>query len=269
MSTIIDTIQAIIQQELRRVRIAELGLVEAVYPHSDSDDTDNYGCDVRLKNSGLLLKRVPIATNHIGTAAVPYVGDLVLLNFDQGSINQAIVVARLYSDADRPPLNNPNEVISRIPLAEDDEKTIKSAVRNIQDNSPPREILLEMPPKITLRINDGTVQATAGQIDMTLDQSSGSGGTVTVTAGRTKITMTQDGEVKIDAAGNISLLTQTGDLSIEGNSITITSHTDITIQAQAGQATLQGSLGVTVDGGLSTTIQGVSNTITGITSFSM
>ncbi len=88
MSTIVDTIQAIIQQELRRVRIAELGVVEAVYPHSATDDDDNYGCDVRLKNSNLLLKRVPIATNHIGTA-IPYKGDLVLLNFDQGSVNQA------------------------------------------------------------------------------------------------------------------------------------------------------------------------------------
>ncbi len=267
MSTIIDTIQAIIQQELRRVRIAELGVVEEVYPHSESDDTDNYGCDVRLKNSGLQLKRVPIATNHIGTAAIPYKGDLVLLNFDQGSINQAIIVGRLYSDVDRPPLNNPYEIISRIPLAEADEKTIKSAMRNIQSNPSPREILIEMPPKITLRINDGTVKATAGQTEMTLDQSNESGGTVTVFAGRTKITMNQDGDVAIEAVGGMSLKA-TGDLSIEGLSVTIKSNTQVDIEATT-QATLKGSLGVTIDGGLSTTIQGVSNTISGITSFSM
>jgi hypothetical protein len=91
MSTIVDTIQAIIHHELRQVRVAELGVVEAVFSHSVADDDDNYGCDVRLKNSGLLLRRVPVATGHIGTAAIPYVGDLVLVLFHQGDVNQPII----------------------------------------------------------------------------------------------------------------------------------------------------------------------------------
>ena len=77
MSSIVETIQEIIRHELRAVRTSELGVVEAVYSHSDDSDNDNYGCDVRLKNSGLLLKRVPIVTNHIGTVAVPNINDLV------------------------------------------------------------------------------------------------------------------------------------------------------------------------------------------------
>ena len=56
MTTIVNTLQQIIRHELRALHIAELGLVEAVYPHSSGSDNDNYGCDVRLKNSGLLLK---------------------------------------------------------------------------------------------------------------------------------------------------------------------------------------------------------------------
>jgi len=55
MSTIVSTIQEIVRQELRSLRVAELGVVEAVFPHSSASDKDNYGCDVRLKNSGLLL----------------------------------------------------------------------------------------------------------------------------------------------------------------------------------------------------------------------
>jgi hypothetical protein len=54
-NSIVSTIQRIIRQELRRVRIAELGVVEAVDPHGRAAGTENYGCDVRLKNSGLLL----------------------------------------------------------------------------------------------------------------------------------------------------------------------------------------------------------------------
>src|SRR5436309_9010940 len=60
MSTIVNTLQEIVRHELRGLRVAELGVVEAVLPHAAAGDHDNYACDVRLKNSGLLLKRVPV-----------------------------------------------------------------------------------------------------------------------------------------------------------------------------------------------------------------
>jgi phage baseplate assembly protein gpV len=266
VSTIVNTIQEIVRQELRSVRVAELGMVEEVYPHSSANDTDNYGCDVRLKNSGLLLKRVPVATGHIGTVAIPNKGDLVLLAFHKGDVNQAIVIGRLYNDDDRSPLNNPNEVIFRLPLSEADEKTVKAAIRNIQANSPPREVIMEMPPKITVRISDGTVRATAGKSEMKLDQPDGSGGTVTVVAGQTKITMNQDGDVTVEAAGAMTLKATT-DLSIEAQSVKISSNTNVDIEAQV-QATLKGTVGATVDGGASATLKGAMVSINGMTSFS-
>jgi phage baseplate assembly protein gpV len=222
MSTIVDTIQAIVRQELRSVRVADQGVVEEVYPHRGNGDKDNYGCDVRLKNSGLLLKRVPIATGHIGTAMIPNVGDLVLVTFDKGDVNQPIVIGRLYNGDDRPPLNDSNEVIFRLPLAEADDKTVKAAIRNISDNDPPREILMEMPPKITLHINDGIVHAMAGKIEMKLDQTNQTGGTVTVLAGGTKIVMNQDGDITIEAKGAMTLKAAK-DISIEGMNINLKS----------------------------------------------
>lgn len=230
MSTIVDTIQAIVRQELRSVRVADQGVVEKVYPHRDGGDKDNYGCDVRLKNSGLLLKRVPIATGHIGTAMIPNVGDLVLMTFDKGDINQPIVIGRLYNGDDRPPLNDSNEVIFRLPLAEADDKTVKAAIRNISDNDPPREILMEMPPKITLHINDGIVHATAGKIEMKLDQTNQTGGTVTVLAGGTKIVMNQDGDITIEAKGALTFKAAK-DISIEGMNIKLKSTAKTSIDA--------------------------------------
>ena len=267
MDSIVTTIQEIIRHELRGVRVAELGLVEEVYPHSANGDRDNYGCDVRLKNSGLLLKRVPIATGHIGTAAIPNKGDLVLLAFDKGDVNQPIVIGRLYNDTDRPPLNNPNEVIFRLPLAEADDKTVRAAIRNIEANSPRREMIVEMPPKITVRITDGTVRATAGKTEMKLDQPDGSGGTVTVVAGRTKITMNQDGDVVVEAAGSMSLKA-TRDVSIEGQNVMIKGQLKTDIEAGT-QASLKANMGATVDGGLSATVQGATLSLKGITQFSM
>lgn len=266
MSTIVDTIQEIVRHELRSVRMTELGLVEEVYPHSGASDNDNYGSDVRLKNSGLLLKRVPLAIGHIGTAAIPNKGDLVLLAFDKGDVNQPIIVGRLYNEKQRPPLNNPDEVIFRLPLAEGDDKTIKGGIRNHQSQSPPREIIFEMPPKITVRITDGTVRATAGKTEMKLDQPDGSGGTVTVVAGRTKITMNQDGDVTVEAAANMTLKA-TGDMKIEGQNVTVEGKMNTDIKAGM-QATLKANMGATVDGGLSGTLKGATVAINGITSFS-
>jgi uncharacterized protein involved in type VI secretion and phage assembly len=265
VSTIVETIQQIIQHELRSVRVAELGLVEAIYPHSSSSDDDNYGCDVRLKNSGLLLKNVPVATGHIGTVAIPNINDLVLVAFFDGDVNQGIIIGRLYNDADRPPLNNSDEVIFRLPLAADDSKTIKAAIRNHQDNSPPREMIVEMPPKITVRMTDGTVRATAGQSEMTLDQPNGSGGTVTIMAGQTKITMNQDGDVTVEAAGAMTLKANS-DISIEGMNVSIKGQLQVSMEAGT-EVSVQGNTGATIDGGLAATVQGATISVNGLTSF--
>jgi phage baseplate assembly protein gpV len=266
LSTIVHTIQEIVRHEMRRLRVTELGIVEAVYPHSAGGDDDNYGCDVRLKNSGLLLKRVPVLTGHIGSAAIPNVGDLVLLAFDKGDVNQPVLLGRLYNEKARPPLNNPDELIFRLPLAAADDKTLKAAIRNLKGNSPPREILVEMPPKITVRVTDGTVRATAGKTEMKLDQPEGGGGTVTVLAGRTKITMNQDGDVVVEAAGSMSLKAN-GDLSLQGTNIKIKGQANVSVEA-GSQATLKGNATATVQGGASTSVKGAMVAIQGQTTFS-
>lgn len=265
MGTIVETIQAIIRQELARVRVSDLGVVEAVGPHRDAGDRDNYGCDVRLKNSGLLLKRVPIATQHIGSAAIPNVGDLVLLTYDRGDVNQPVVIGRLYSDADRPPLNDSREIVTRLPLADADDKTIRTLLRNVQADSPPRQALLEMPPRISILVNDGTVQATAGNTEMKLDQPGAGGGTVTVFAGRSTITISQDGDITVDAAGSLTLKA-VGDLTIQGQSVSIKSVAGTTVQAGT-TAEIKASASATLQAGASATVRGATVSVNGITSF--
>jgi phage baseplate assembly protein gpV len=264
-SSVFGTIRQIVRHELQNVRVSELALVEEIAPHRSGDDQQNYACDVRLKNSGLLLKGVPVVTGHIGTVAIPNKGDLVLLTFDKGDVNQGFIVGRLYTDADRPPVNDANETIFRLPLAEADDKTVKAAIRNLQDQSPPREMIVEMPPKITVRITDGTVRATAGKTEMKLDQPGESGGTVTVTAGRTTITMNQDGDVAVQSAGAISIEAD-GDMSLKGQSVKISSLTGVDIAAQT-QLNLSGTAGATLDGGSGVNLQGAMVSVSGMTSF--
>ncbi|MEM6796704.1 MAG: phage baseplate assembly protein V [Acidobacteriota bacterium] len=266
--TLIGTLQALVQAELRRLRIAELGLVEATYPHAADGDSDNYACDVRLKASGLLLHRVPVATGHVGTAAIPNVGDLVLLNFDRGDVQQPIVVGRLYNDEDRPPINARDEVIFRLPLAESDERTVQASIRNRQDSGdgPPRRLKVELAPKVTLEIHDEGVTATAGAGELKLDQPGASGGVVTLEAGGTRLTLDQDGDLTIEAAGALTLEARRG-LTLKGQSVSIEGRT--TFRAEAGtSATLQGSASAAVKGGASTTVEGGSVRLRGVTEFS-
>lgn len=265
MSSIVETIQKIVRHELGGVRIAELGVVETVLPHSAAGDNDNYGCDVRLKNTGLLLRRVPVATGVVGSVAIPNVGDLVLLSFAHGDINQPIVTGRLYTDDDRPPLNNPNEIITHLPLHAEDNGAIRTAMRNIKNNSPPREIIVEMSPKITVRITDGTVRATAGKSEMTLDQPDGGGGTVTVLAGNTKITMNQDGDVTVEAMGDMTLRSN-GAMSLQaGTNLSVKA--GISASIEAVQVSLQADAVAQIEAGAALQLQGAVVSIGGITSF--
>src|SRR5688572_13768492 len=103
MSGIVETIQAIVRHELARVRVTDLGVVGTVRSNADGGDHDNYGGDVRLKNRGLLLGRVPVATQMVGSVAAPRQGELGMVAYDKGDVNQPVVIGRLYTDEGRPP----------------------------------------------------------------------------------------------------------------------------------------------------------------------
>lgn len=266
MSTIVDTITAIVRHELAAVRTTELGVVQDVHPHASADDDDNYGVDVTLKNSGLTLRRVPVGTGHVGTVGIPNLGDLVLVAFDHGDVNSPVVIARVYDDSARPPLSTTDEIVLRLPLAAADTASVLAALRNHPDADPARELIIEMPPKITVRVVDGSVTATAGQTELRLDQSGSSGGTVRVTAGSTTITLDQDGDAVLESAGSVTLRAA-ADLTLDaGGSVTITAGTSLTAQAGTSAAVKAG-LQASLEGSAGAKVQGATVSVAGQTSF--
>ena len=66
----ISLIQAVVRDELRSFKTAELGVVTKVYAHEAASDKNNYECDVRLRNAGLELKGVPVCTARSGAVAM-------------------------------------------------------------------------------------------------------------------------------------------------------------------------------------------------------
>jgi len=130
----IEVIKKVAESEAKKIHTLELGVVTSTFPHSSDGDKNNYECNVMLKNRDLELKKVPIATQMIGLAHEPTVGDLVLIAFINGNINAPVVIGRLYNDERRPPLNETGEMVifeaaaggAKITINKNGDITIKS-----------------------------------------------------------------------------------------------------------------------------------------------
>jgi len=200
--SIVETIKGITQTELKKFHLPELGVVTSIFPHSSGGDKDNYECNVRLKNSDVELRKVPISTQCIGLVGVPRVGDLVLLVFVNGDINAPIVIGRLYNDEDRPAPSKAEEVVYVPPYAR---------------NPDVRRIYLEFPGGVIFRITDDEVD---------------------VNAGETKVIIQRDGDVIIESKANINVkaegdatLKSKGNMTFSGSSVKIESEKDLNLKS--------------------------------------
>ena len=116
-NSIIGVMKKVAEHEAQRMSLLELGVVTEVFAHAAEGDKDNYQCSVKLKNrkqpdgSDFELRKVPVATGHIGLANIPNVGDLVAVGFVGGDLNAPIILGRLYNDEDVPPNNDAGQVI--------------------------------------------------------------------------------------------------------------------------------------------------------------
>ena len=111
MSDPIELFKFIVREEIRKLKILDIGTVTSVFPHSSSGDKDNYECNVKLRDYDLELRRVPVATQLIGLSYIPSVGDLVLVAYVDGNINAPVIIGRLYNDKQRPPLSKEEEIV--------------------------------------------------------------------------------------------------------------------------------------------------------------
>jgi phage baseplate assembly protein gpV len=196
--SLFDTIRGIVRAELAQVRTAELALVERQHPHAGAGDADNYACTVRLRDSGIVLERVPVATQRIGEVSIPAVGELVLVQFTGGDVNAPIVTGRLYNDQDRPPVNDDGQAVLHLPLGAAD----GDAVHLELHSGGKRELVLKLGSGLTatLRDDDPVVE-------------------LAVDGGKAKLTLGRDGALTLESQGDLKV--KGGDVQLEGTSITI------------------------------------------------
>jgi phage baseplate assembly protein gpV len=195
MEGIIEIMQKVAERETQKIYTTELGLVTAIFPHESDSDDGNYECTVRLKNrkqpdgSDFELRKVPVATHHIGQVNIPNVGDLVLLSFISGDIHAPVIIGRLYNDEDRPPANKEGEYILKHKL--DKGGTIKMDPDGVITITSQEE-------KSVITVKDDEVSLATADGKVTVKMESGG---LTIDVGTNNVTIKSQGNVTVgDAA---------------------------------------------------------------------
>jgi phage baseplate assembly protein gpV len=197
--TLLESIQRVVRSELGRVRTAELGVVQETHPHAEDSDMDNYACTVALRNTGLVLKQVPVATPRIGAVSIPAPGELVLVQFLGGDLNAPVITGRLYNDEDRPPVSAEGEAILHLPLAAADDEAVHVELRH----GDVRELVLKLGAgfSLSMRDDDPTIELDVGggKLTLTIAQD---GATTVKSQGAVELKGT---DVTVDASGKLVL----------------------------------------------------------------
>ncbi|MFE8599101.1 phage baseplate assembly protein V [Archangium violaceum] len=188
MSDLVTIIRAIIREELKSLRLGDVGVVTSAFPHAEGD-AHNHECNVKLREGELELRNVPIATSHIGMVSAPNPGDLVLISYVNGDPQRPIVVGRLYSDERNPPVHAADEWRVESPLQgktslaiDKDQSVVVTAGKTIltlkQDDvvsiQGPSDLKIEVDGNVQVKCADCTVDA-SGNIDL----GTGGGGVIT------------------------------------------------------------------------------------------
>jgi uncharacterized protein involved in type VI secretion and phage assembly len=203
--TLFESIQRIVHDELARVRSAEIGTVDKQHPHAGESDDDNYECTVVLRNSGIVLPRVPVATQRIGSASIPGVGELVLVQFVNGDLNAPVIVGRLYNEEDRPPPNSNGQSVLHVPLGGSDDESVHVEIVSGDE----RAIVVRLGAAMTaeLRDDDPVVQVDVG--------------------GKASVAIARDGGLEVESASSLKLkgsevsIEAQGQLTLKGATVNI------------------------------------------------
>lgn len=220
---VVGLLQTLVRSEMAKLRMAEVGVVQKAYSHESGSDKNNHSVDVKLRDTGLLLPKVPVSVDRIGQSSLPGEGDLVLIQFLGGDLHGAIVTARLYNDEDRPPEAKAKEWVFVCP------DPAESDLRRIH---------IELPEGNELTVEDKQILLKCGATTVKIRN----GGSIEVKSAA-DIVIKADGDINVEAGGDINLKAggklnakASMDMKLEGLSVTAKAQTTATLEgaAQAG-----------------------------------
>lgn len=195
---LLETVRQIVRQEMQRHQGSALAIVVEQHPAE-------YACTVQLRDSQMMLQKTPVATPRMGLASIPEIGDLVLLQFIAGDINQPIICGSLYNDEDTPPDNSAGQWVGQLPLGGE-------AVQVIANSAGTASLELHIGGALTVTLQDDNPVV---RID--------------VGGGSAALTIDSDGSVAI-SGGNTFSIEAGADLVLKGANITLEGSGEVAVK---------------------------------------
>ena len=199
MSRVAELMGAFARDQAERRTFCELAVVTSVFDDSSGDDS--HTASVQLKDSGLALRNLPVASWATGLACLPRVGDVVLVLFPRGSLVSGIVFGQVYSDERRPPKFTKDEIALVWPEARED----RAVIRLDGTDDPKIHMGAGGDGEVSIEMKKGEIRVAASGVVLRLSYGGDSDGIVALEAGGTKIELKQDGDLTVTAAGKLTL----------------------------------------------------------------
>lgn len=191
-----EAVARIARHEVGARTYVSLGVVNDV--HTSAAGAGDYAADVRLRDLGLALPKVPVATGALGFAATLAVGDLVLVAFVEGDVNAPVILGRLYNAELSPPQIADGQLALHLPPG----SAAPAPIDLLVDQNTP-EALFKVGDRTEVKITDGVVTITAGDASVTLD-AEGSAET-RIEVGQAKLTIAAGGDITLETSGTLSM----------------------------------------------------------------
>jgi hypothetical protein len=205
---LLDTIRRLVREELRKTQGATLAIVQDIHPHASDGDDDNYSCTVKLRDTELVLNKVPVATARMGLASIPAVNDLVLVQFINGDIHSPVITGSLYNDEDRPPVNDDGQWVCYLPLGAGEGEGLQIVASSA--DTPALEIRIGGSLVLALKDDDPVVSLDVG-------------------SGSATLTIDSDGTLAVKGSRGLNVEAGT-DLVLKGNNVTLEGSGEVSVK---------------------------------------
>lgn len=190
-----DSVARIARHEAAARAVSAVGIVTSLFP-AEGGPAD-HAVTVQLRDSGLVLPRVPVAVGAMGFAAIPAEGDLVVVLFLEGDLHAPVVVGRLYYPDQDPPKHKDGQLVLRLPSGSTDPEL------NCEINADPVGILITLPGDVKVELQKEAITLAVGEIEAKFEAAGG--GRLTAAAGGTAITLKKDGDLSMKSSGKIKI----------------------------------------------------------------
>lgn len=199
-----DAVARIARHEADRRSWVSIGRISDV--HRSVVVANDHAVTVELRDSGVVVPRLPIAVGALGFAATPAVGDVVVVAFAEGDPHAGVVVGRLYHRDLEPPEHSEGQIVLQLPPG-----SSTPDIDVLADPATP-EVTVKVG-QTTVAITDKTATVTIGDAELVVDGNSPS--TVSLVAGQSTIKLGGNGDITLEATTKIEL--KAAEVAIEGS----------------------------------------------------